>query len=246
MRVVAMLPTYNEAGNIRQCTELILSLPVDAGVMIVDDGSPDGTGQIADELAVQYPGRVIPLHRTGQRGRGLAGIEGFARCVELPVEYVIELDADLQHDPLDITRLVAAADRSGADIVVGSRYVAGGGEVDRNPVRRMISRVATAYLRLALGVSLRDCTSGYRLFRRESLRSLDISTMSASGPWILQEVLWRARAKHLRIIEIPILFHNRETGESKLNLQILLRSIMNPFMMRRVSGAGVGVRGQTA
>lgn len=228
-----MLPTYNEAGAIRQCVEAILALPVDAGVVVADDNSPDGTGQIADDLAREHPGRVQVLHRTGPRGRGVAGVDGFIACVQLPVDYVVEMDADLQHDPADIPRLVAAADRSSADIVVGSRYVAGGGEVNRNWSRKLVSRLANGYLRLALGLKLQDCSSGYRLFRREALTGLDLETMSASGPWILQEVLWRARNRGYRIIEIPIDFKQRVAGDSKLNIKILLRSLVTPIVLRR-------------
>lgn len=233
-----MLPTYNEAGAIRTCIEQILALPVDAGVVVADDQSPDGTGQIADDLAAEHPGRVFVLHRTGPRGRGVAGIEGFQRCVELPVDYVIEMDADLQHNPADIPRLVAAADRTGADIVVGSRYVPGGGEVNRGAERRIVSRLANGYLRMTLGLPLRDCSSGYRLFRREALAGLDLESMSASGPWILQEVLWRSKQRGYRIVEIPICFMERAAGESKLNFKILLRSLITPFMLRRAPAVG--------
>jgi dolichol-phosphate mannosyltransferase len=228
-----MLPTYNEAENIEACIEQILSQPVDAGVVVVDDQSPDGTGRIAGEVAARHPGRVIVLDRGGPRGRGLAGIEGFIRCCELPVDYVVEMDADLQHDPADIPRLVAAADRSGADIVIGSRYVPGGGEVNRELRRRLTSRLANAYLRFALGVRHQDCSSGYRLFKREALEALDLPTMSASGPWILQEVLWRATRRGQKIVEIPIRFHERPAGESKLNVKILLRSLITPIVLRR-------------
>ncbi|MCS6800422.1 MAG: polyprenol monophosphomannose synthase [Chloroflexota bacterium] len=238
MRVVAMLPTYNEAGSIRACIEQILALPVEAGVVVADDQSPDGTGQIADQLAAEHPGRVFVLHRTGPRGRGVAGIDGFQFCVQLPVDYVVEMDADLQHDPADIPRLVAAADRTGAEIVVGSRYVPGGGEVNRGLTRRIVSRLANTYLRLTLGLSLRDCSSGYRLFRRDALAALDLATMSASGPWILQEVLWRAKQRNYRIVEIPIRFQERTAGESKLNLAILLRSLITPFVLRRSAPLG--------
>jgi dolichol-phosphate mannosyltransferase len=238
VRVVAMLPTYNEAGTIRQCVEQILRLPLETAVVIADDASPDGTGQIADQLAAEYPGRVVVVHRRGPRGRGLAGIEGFQRCLELPAEYIVEMDADLQHDPADIPRLVAAAERSGAAIVVGSRYVPGGGEVNRPASRRLVSRLANAYLRLALGLSLRDCSSGFRLFRREALAGLDLATMSARGPWILQEVLWRAKQRGYRMVEIPICFLERAAGESKLNVGILLRSLVTPWLLRRSSAFG--------
>ncbi|MCS7002659.1 MAG: polyprenol monophosphomannose synthase [Dehalococcoidia bacterium] len=237
-----MLPTYNEAGTIRQCVEQIVQLPVDAGVVIADDNSPDGTGRIADELARAHPGRVMVLHRTGPRGRGVAGIEGFQVCVGLPVAYVVEMDADLQHNPADIPRLVRAADRTGADIVIGSRYVPGGDEYNRSLARKLVSRLANGYLRLTLGVALRDCSSGFRLFRRESLAGLGLDTMTAAGPWILQEVLWRAKHRGYRMVEIPIRFMERASGDSKLNLRILLRSLITPFMLRRSLAAQGGHR----
>jgi len=225
-----MLPTYNEAANIIKVTELILGLPVDVQVVIVDDESPDGTGKLADQLCESHPGRVHVVHRRGPRGRGLAGVEGFRYCLSLPVDCVIEMDADLSHDPLDIPRLLAAAED--ADMVIGSRYVKGGGESNRLWYRRVISRFANGYLRLVLGASIRDCSSGYRCFRRYVLSSIGLPDIASSGPSILTEILWRCCQHGYRIREIPIVFHEREMGESKLDGKILLRSLVLPLALR--------------
>jgi dolichol-phosphate mannosyltransferase len=225
-----MLPTYNEVENLEKVVEALLAQPLPVQVMVVDDLSPDGTGALADSLAARHPGRVHAVHRTGARGRGRAGAEGLRRCLALPVEAVVEMDADLSHDPDDLPRLVAALAR--ADVAVGSRYVAGGGETNRPLLRRAISRLANAYLRIVLGVPLRDCSSGYRAFRREILERAHLETLTAPGPQILSEVLWRLRCLHARMVEVPIHFRDREAGVSKLNWRILLLSLWWPLKQR--------------
>ncbi len=234
LSAAVMLPTYNEVDNLRRVVELILSQPADVRVVVVDDQSPDGTGQLADELAQEHPGRVFVLHRTGPRGRGVAGVDGFKYCLSLPVDCIMEMDADLSHDPDDIPRFVAAAE--GADLVMGSRYVKGGKEANRLLYRRVISRLANTYLRLTLGVSVHDCSSGYRLFRRELMASLDLDGIASHGPSILTEILWQCKLRGCRIREIPITFREREVGTSKLNGQILLHSLLLPLKLRLGSG----------
>jgi dolichol-phosphate mannosyltransferase len=225
-----MLPTYNEAKNLEKVVEALLAQPLPVHVMVVDDLSPDGTGALADALAARHAGRVTAVHRTGARGRGWAGAEGLLRCLTLPVEVVVEMDADLSHDPADLPRLVAGLE--GADVAIGSRYVAGGGEAKRQLLRRLISRLANAYLRLVLGVRLRDCSSGYRAFRREFLERVHPDTLTAPGPQIVPEILWRLRCLHARMVEVPIVFHEREAGVSKLNWRILLLSLWWPLKQR--------------
>jgi dolichol-phosphate mannosyltransferase len=225
-----MLPTYNEAGNLRAVVEALLAQPLPVTVVIVDDNSPDGTGALADQLAAEYPGRVIPVHRKGPRGRGRAGAEGFARCLALPVEVIVEMDADRSHDPADLPRLVAAL--AEADVAVGSRYIPGGGEVDRDWRRRVISRLANAYLRFVLGMRHRDCSSGYRAFRRAVLERIDFAAIEATGPPILSEILWHLKVQRARIVEVPIIFHERVAGTSKLSWRILLASLLWPIRLR--------------
>lgn len=225
-----MLPTYNEVDNLRRVVELILAQPADVRVVVVDDQSPDGTGELADILAAEYPGHVFVVHRTGPRGRGVAGVEGFKYCLTFPVDCIIEMDADLSHDPADIPRFLKAAED--ADVVFGSRYIKGGREINRLLYRRIISRLANTYLRLALGVSVRDCSSGYRCFRRYVLESLDLDSIASHGPSILTEILWQCKLRGYNIKEIPIAFREREVGVSKLNGQILLHSLILPLRLR--------------
>lgn len=225
-----MLPTYNEAENLERLVGALIDLPMPLTVLIVDDQSPDGTGLIASRLAAQHAGRVIALHRTGERGRGLAGVEGFQRCLDLPVDVIVEMDADLSHDPADLPRLVAAL--ASADVAVGSRYIAGGGEVGRPPLRRWISRFANSYLRRILGMRHRDCSSGYRAFRREILQQVDLTSIEATGPPILSEILWHMRHLNARIAEVPIVFQERAAGVSKLNWTILFASLLWPIRLR--------------
>lgn len=225
-----MLPTYNEVENIRNVVGLILGLPEDLHVVVVDDNSPDGTGDVADELARENPERVHVVHRTGVRGRGIAGVDGFKYCLTLPVDFIFEMDADLSHDPLDIPRFLEVAPL--ADVVIGSRYIKGGGESNRVLHRRVISRFANAYLRFALGLSMRDCSSGYRCFSRKALESISLVAITSDGPPILTEILWQCKQKRFHVVEVPIIFHEREQGVSKLNGRILINSLAMPLSLR--------------
>src|SRR5581483_3066144 len=152
------------------------------------------------------------------------------RCLALPVDVVVEMDADLSHNPADLPRLVAAL--AAADVAVGSRYIAGGGESGRNWRRRLTSRLANAYLRWMLGLRHRDCSSGYRAFRRQVLERIDLTRIEATGPPILSEILWHLRRQRARIVKVPIWFSEREAGESKLNWRILLASLWWPLKLR--------------
>jgi len=231
VQIWVMLPTYNEAGNIRQVVDRILGQPLDIGVVIVDDGSPDGTGEIADALRDKYPGRVDVVHRLHERGRGTAGIAGFRRCLELGARWVIEMDADLSHDPDDIPRLLRAG--LDCDLAVGSRYMPGGHDIDRGVRRRLISWGANTYLRLILGLRLYDCSSGFKCYRREVLEALDLDTLHAVGPEVGPESLYRIKELGFRILEIPITFVDRRVGESKLmHPRILLTSLIFPWRVR--------------
>jgi dolichol-phosphate mannosyltransferase len=230
-QVWAMLPTYNEAGNIRQVVDRVLSQPLDIGAAIVDDDSPDGTGQIADELSQAHPGRVDVVHRLQARGRGTAGIAGFKRCLALGAERVIEMDADLSHDPDDIPRLVAAS--KDCDLVVGSRYMPGGQDSDRSVKRQLVSWGANRYLRLLYGLRLYDCSSGFKCYRRQVLERLDLDSLHAVGPEVGPESLYRIKQLGFRIHEIPIAFADRQVGESKLmNTRTMLTSLLFPLRVR--------------
>jgi len=226
MRPAVVLPTYNEAENIRKITAAILHVAPAMTVVIVDDDSPDGTGRIADELAGE---QVRVIHRTKDRGRGYAGAEGFRYCVAEGFDPILEMDADFSHDPAALVRFLEAAGEW--DVVIGSRSAAGGGESGRGRLRRLITRLAAAYLRAMLGVrEVRDPTSGYRCFRREVLSAIGLETLTSRGPGIVTEILFRCRG--FRIKEIPIHFRERERGESKFGIGAMLESLLLAARLR--------------
>ncbi len=217
MRTVVVVPTYNERENIEDLVVALLDLGI-AGleVVVVDDGSPDGTGDAVRAIAARRPG-VHLLARTGERGRGAAGRDGFLRALELGADRIVEMDADFSHDPRRVPDLLARLE-SGADVVLGSRFVDGGGERGRGALRRAITRAANAYVRAVFGIGVRDPNSGFRAYRREALERIDPVTLTAKGPAIVHEVLLRAARRGCRIAETPILFVDRERGQSKLGL----------------------------
>jgi dolichol-phosphate mannosyltransferase len=223
-----MLPTYNEAANIGPLIAAIHRAVPEAVVVVVDDDSPDGTWKIVEALAAR-DGRVRLMHRTEKRGRGYAGAAGFRFCLERGFDPIVEMDADFSHDPAHLPELIAASRE--ADVVIGSRGVAGGGESGRGLLRRLITSGARLYLRWMLGVrEVKDPTSGYRCFTREALRRIDPYTLAAPGPAIVSEVLFRCRA--LRIREVPIRFRNRAEGESKFGLRAILESLLTALKLR--------------
>jgi dolichol-phosphate mannosyltransferase len=218
-----VLPTYNEAGNIEPIVAAVLDkLPATAHVLIVDDNSPDGTGEIADRLAAGDE-RIGVLHRPGKEGLGPAYIAGFRRALEQGAGYVLEMDADFSHDPAYLPRLLEAAER--ADVAIGSRYVDGGGVSDWSGLRRAVSRGGSAYARAALGVDVRDLTGGFKCFRREVLEAIDLGTIRSRGYAFQVEMTYRAIASGFRVIEVPIVFRERRVGSSKMNLAIAAEAV---------------------
>jgi len=226
---MAMLPTYNEAENIRPLVEALLDVAEGMEVVVVDDDSPDGTWRIVGEMAEADP-RVHLVHRRGVRGRGSAGVAGFRYALEAGARFIVEMDADWSHHPRYIPPMLEAA--RGADVVIGSRLVAGGGERGRSAVRRFITRAANAYIRLVLGLPIRDCTSGYRVFRREALERIDLERMRSNGPAIVQEILVACKRAGCTFAEVPILFEQRRAGESTLTLKILLDGLISVLKFR--------------
>lgn len=220
MNPAVVLPTYNEAENIRQIVRALLDVEPTLTVVVVDDNSPDGTGRIADELAAKEP-RVRVIHRMERRGRGYAGAEGFCYCLGQGFDPILEMDADFSHDPAYIPKFLEAS--RDWDVVIGSRAVAGGGEEGRGAVRRLVTWGAAMYLRLMLGVRVKDPTSGYRCFRRAVMEAAHPETLTSRGPSIVTEVLYRVR--RCRIKEIPILFTDRREGRSKFNLRAMTDSL---------------------
>ena len=215
--VLVVVPTYNERDNLEQLlTRLHVAVP-DAHVLVVDDGSPDGTGELADKLAAN-DSRVRVLHRPGKAGLGAAYLAGFATALAGDHRVVVEMDADGSHAPEDLPALLAALDADGgADVVLGSRYVAGGQVLNWPAYRNWISRGGNLYSRLALGVSIRDITGGYRAFRREVLEALPLTTVASQGYCFQVDLAWRALQAGFRVVEVPITFTERERGASKMS-----------------------------
>jgi dolichol-phosphate mannosyltransferase len=217
-----VLPTYNEAANIAAIVEAARkNLPADARVLIVDDSSPDGTGEIADGLAAADPG-VEVLHRPGKEGLGPAYIAGFRHALAAGADFVLQMDSDFSHDPADLPRLLAAT--SSADLAIGSRYVAGGGVTDWGLLRRAISRGGSLYAGLFLGLGIRDLTGGFKCFRRATLEGIDLDAVSAKGYGFQIEMTYRAIEAGATVREVPIVFRDRQAGVSKMSGTIVLEA----------------------
>jgi dolichol-phosphate mannosyltransferase len=221
-----ILPTYNEAENIADLVEAVVPQLVRAGVephvLIVDDNSPDGTGRIADRLAAQHE-HVEVLHRERKEGLGRAYLAGFRVALDRGAELVLEMDSDFSHDPADLPRLIAAS--GGAELVLGSRYVPGGGVTEWGLLRRLLSRGGSAYARLLLGIPVRDLTGGFKCFGREVLEAIDLERIEADGYGFQIEVTYRAVKAGFSVVEVPILFSERRVGESKMTSRIALEAV---------------------
>lgn len=229
-RVLVFLPTYNEAGNILKLIDALLALECRPSVLVIDDQSPDGTGTLAAERAAVDP-RVIHVNRAPPRGRGLAGRDGFTWFQQHPeYDVLVEMDADFSHNPRFIPSMVAAL--RDAEVVIGSRYVQGGGETGRPVSRQWISKLARIYLRFVLKTRVNDCTSGFRAFTQAALAGIDFTAYESKGPTIVTEVLFDQIRRRRKISEVPILFEERVWGASKLSGGILARSLMYPLKLR--------------
>jgi dolichol-phosphate mannosyltransferase len=225
-----ILPTYNEAENLERIVGAVLEqLPADGRVLIVDDNSPDGTGEIADRLAAANES-VSVLHRGRKEGLGPAYLAGFHVALDGGAQRIVEMDADFSHDPAYLPRLIGAAEE--ADLVIGSRYVPGGGVTDWGPLRRFISRGGSAYARIALGLPIRDLTGGFKCFRREVLEAIKIDTIEARGYAFQVETTYRAIKAGFRVVEIPIVFRDRTDGTSKMSRSIVAEAMWRVPAMR--------------
>jgi dolichol-phosphate mannosyltransferase len=226
-----VLPTYNEAESVEPLVEAVRAkLPPDAQVLIVDDSSPDGTGAIADRLAERHE-NVRVLHRPRKEGLGPAYIAGFREALAGGAGLVLEMDADFSHDPAYLPRLLEAARR--ADLVLGSRYVEGGGVSDWGPLRRAVSRGGSAYARLVLRVGVRDLTGGFKCFRREVLEAIDLDRITTRGYAFQVEMTYRALRRGFRVVEVPIVFRERRVGSSKMDLSIVAEAVWRIPLLRR-------------
>lgn len=232
MKTVVFIPTYNEVGNIESLISRLLALGLEScEILVVDDNSPDGTGEVVADLATRDP-RIHLLARPGPRGRGYAGRDGFIRALEMGADCIVEMDGDWSHDPDLLPSLLEPIIRSEADVVIGSRYVSGGGVEGREWFRDIISGWARSYIRIILGISVCDPTSGYRLFGREALKKIKPETLSARDPFIVTEVLYRCHRAGLRIKELPIIFRQREKGVSKLNSSVLAAYLFRVWKLK--------------
>ncbi len=225
-----VLPTYEEATNVeRLVAEARAKLPASAQVLIVDDNSPDGTGEIAARLAAEDDA-IHCLHRPKKEGLGPAYIAGFREALAGGAGLIVEMDADFSHDPAYLPRLLEAAKR--ADVVIGSRYVPGGGVTDWGGLRRGISRGGSAYARLVLGVGVRDLTGGFKCFRREVLEAIDLGAVRSLGYAFQVEMTYRAIELGFDVVEVPIVFRDRQAGSSKMSRSIVLEAIWRVPMLR--------------
>jgi dolichol-phosphate mannosyltransferase len=228
-----ILPTYNEAENIERLVRAALAQLETTGlehtILVVDDGSPDGTGRIADQLAAEL-GPVRVLHRNRKEGLGRAYLAGFALALETGAELVLEMDSDFSHDPADLPRLIAAADA--ADLVLGSRYVPGGGVTSWGRLRRLVSRGGSAYARVLLGVPVRDLTGGFKCFHRRVLEAIDLEHVHADGYGFQIELTYKAVRAGFKVTEVPILFRERSVGKSKMTARIALEAVWKVPLLR--------------
>ncbi|HET8566930.1 MAG TPA: polyprenol monophosphomannose synthase [Solirubrobacterales bacterium] len=233
-----VLPTYEEAENLAALVEAARAkLPPAAQVLIVDDDSPDGTGAIADGLA-ERDDNVHVLHRPHKEGLGPAYVAGFREALAGGAGFVLEMDADFSHDPAYLPRLLDGARR--ADVVLGSRYVDGGGVSDWGALRRAVSRGGSAYARLVLGVDVRDLTGGFKCFRREVLEAIDLDEIATHGYAFQVEMTYRAIRCGFEVVEVPIVFRERRVGKSKMDLSIVAEAVWRLPLLRFGSGAVEG------
>jgi dolichol-phosphate mannosyltransferase len=230
LRTIICLPTYNERENLDPMVRALGGLGLEGlEVLVIDDASPDGTGEIADRLGAELPW-VHVLHRKRKEGLGPAYLAGFRRALELGADLVFELDCDFSHDPADVPRLVAAADE--ADLVLGSRYVSGGGTRNWGLLRRFISRGGSLYAQALLQLGIRDLTGGFKCYRRKVLETIDLDAISSLGYAFQIETTYRALRAGFRVAEVPITFADREVGGSKMSKTIVLEAIWKVPLLR--------------
>jgi dolichol-phosphate mannosyltransferase len=237
VKAVICLPTYNESLTLEPMLRALREvLPEGGRVLVIDDNSPDGTGELADRLAREL-GYVDVLHRERKEGLGPAYLAGFRRALAGGAELVLEMDCDFSHDPKDVPRLIAAVEQ-GADVALGSRYVPGGGVRNWGALRRFISAGGSLYARLLLGVPVRDLTGGFKCFRRAVLETIDLDAISARGYAFQIETTFRALRAGFRVVEVPITFADREVGGSKMSRTIVLEAIWRVPALRMAALRG--------
>jgi len=234
MRPLVIVPTYNERDNLPVLAEALLRIPA-LRLLVVDDQSPDGTGEVADQLAREAPTRVSVLHRTGPRGLGASYVAGMQRALTTDATEICQMDADLSHRPADLERLLAHSATTDADLVIGSRYVPGGTIENWPRHRLLLSNFANRYVRTILDLPVRDCTSGFRCWRRRALAEIPLEQIASDGYAFLVELTWMAAGAGHRIAEVPITFVDRREGASKMSTTVMIESALMPWKLARRS-----------
>jgi dolichol-phosphate mannosyltransferase len=236
VNVVVVIPTYNERESIGALIQEILSLPFELNILVVDDNSPDGTGTIVSKLAGESP-RVRLLTRKKRKGRGSAGVDGFKTALQMGAHLIIEMDADFSHHPRHIPDLLAMS--KSFDVVLGSRFVAGGADRDRGMLRQVVTRLAGLYVRTSLGIKIRDVSSGYRCFRKEVFEKVDLDDTISAGPSIVLEILYKVCLNGFSVKEVPIIFEDRRQGQTKLDIITLLETLVMVLRLRKMHRQGL-------
>ena len=230
MNALVVTPTYNERDNLPLLAAGVLAHE-GFRMLVVDDGSPDGTGAVGEALAQKYPGRIEVMHRTGPRGLGRSYVDGLKRALQTDAELICQMDADLSHGPEYLPALAAAA--SEFDLVIGSRYLYGGVSVVNWPLHRIfLSAFANRYIKAVTALSPTDCTSGYRCWRRETLAKLPLDRFVSDGYAFLIEMLWEATRHGAHVGEVPIIFVERRQGQSKVSAPVLIESLITPWRLK--------------
>jgi dolichol-phosphate mannosyltransferase len=246
MKTLIIIPTYNEIDNLPPLLEEIFSYAPEADVLIVDDNSPDGTGKLAEEIHNENS-RVEVLHRPGKQGLGTAYIAGFKYAIEHGYDIAFEMDADFSHDPHYLPDFLKAVEN--ADLVIGSRYIAGGGTPNWSILRRLISGGGNIFARIVLGVPVHDCTAGYRCYRRRVLENIDLDTIQSQGYAFQIELAYRVMKHGFKIIETPIIFMDRRVGKSKMSRKIVIEGftyvLKARFSKQPYASASIGLGSET-
>lgn len=229
MKIMAMIPTYNEALNISKLLQEILKQGPEIEAVVVDDDSPDGTAHIVEKMR-KADQRVHLVVRRKEKGRGTAGIVGFKYALTQQADLIIEMDADFSHSPAYIPYFLN--NMNDCDLLMGSRLVSGGGERGRHFMRKWITRLANFYIRLILGLPYRDCTSGYRIFRRQVLEAINLDDIISTGPSVVEEVLYKAFRHRFRIKEVPYILEERKAGKSTFNWRIMVDTLLKMIKIR--------------
>ena len=230
MKIAVVIPTYNEKENLPKITAQLMALPLDLHLLVIEDNSPDGTGQVADDLVKQYPGRMSVMHRTGKLGLGTAYVSGFTQMLGTEVDAIAQMDADFSHPPEKLIEM--AETLKTVDVASGSRYVKGGSLDEKWPFwRKLLSRFGNEYARTILGISVRDATGGFRMWRREVLETIPLSEIRSNGYIFQVEMIYVALKLGFKVKEIPIHFNERIYGQSKMNLSIQLEAALRVWQL---------------